>query len=100
MPFSLAIVSVDKASTKHSPYFLMFGWHPCLPTDVKYEATESDPVKSTDKDIERALENLLSAWKEAKELASKNIKMHSESKRSIMTERIPQKFLRSELKSW
>ena len=92
-------------STKH---FLMFGWHPCLPTGVEYEASESDLVKPTDEDIERALENLLSARKEAKELASKNIKkhseskMHSESKSSTMTERISQKFLRRELimKSW
>ena len=56
----------------------MFGRHPRLPIDVEYEAANSledpDLVEPTDEDIEHALENLLSARKEAKELASKNIK--------------------------
>ena len=55
----------------------MFGRHPRLPIDVEYEAIKSespDLVKPTDEDIEHAPENLLSARKEAKELASKYIK--------------------------
>ena len=56
----------------------MFGRHPRLPIDVKYDAANSledpDLVEPTDEDIEHALENLLSARMETKELASKNIK--------------------------
>ena len=56
----------------------MFGQHPCLPIDVEYGAANSledpDLVEPTEEDIEHALENLLSARMETKELASKNIK--------------------------
>ena len=91
-----------QASTKYSPYYLMFGRHPRLPIDVEYEApnpTENlespDLVEPTAEAIEQALENLLSAKSDAKELASKNIKSAQEKQKEYYDR---QKFLKREQK--
>ena len=63
-----------QASTKHSPYFMLFQQEMRLPIDVEVTPTPSDPKGQPEEDLEATIQVLLKRREQVFEKAEKSIK--------------------------